>query len=400
MDPGVLAPAEARWFGVGYSASPDPESAAAEATDAALAGRAASLLVVFCSVGYELHRLLEGIRVRAGRRVAIVGCTTLGQLASSMTAPGADGVVVNALGGEGFQVRTRVSRAASHRRREAGRLAAGCLTGVNRAHRVCLLLCDGLVGEQHEIVRGVYSVVGASVPLVGGCAGDDLSYSRTYQFHGDDTGVEVLSDAVVGVALGSDAPLGIGIGHGWRKRGEPMHVTSSSGGRLYELDHEPALDVYLHRIGADRSLVADLSAFRRAVFHSPLGLSRRSGEDIRVIHSGDTGDGSLLCLADVPKGALAWLMETDTEALIAGAKESLTQAVTELGGADPIGLLTFDCGARKVMLGADGMRQEVAAMTSVIGDAPFGGFYTYGETARTNGARGMHHLTLVTLAIS
>src|SRR6266511_5300995 len=94
----------------------------------------------------------------------------------------------------------------------------------------------------------------------------------------------------------------------------------------------------------------------------------------------------ILCLADVPKGALAWLMETDTEALIAGAKESLTQAVTELGGADPIGLLTFDCGARKVMLGADGMRQEVAAMTSVIGDAPFGGFYTYGEIARTNGA--------------
>jgi hypothetical protein len=62
--------------------------------------------------------------------------------------------------------------------------------------------------------------------------------------------------------------------------------------------------------------------------------------------------------------------------------------------------MAFDCGARKVMLGQDGMREEAAAMTSVLGDTPFGGFYTYGEIARTNGARGMHHLTMVTLAIS
>jgi hypothetical protein len=389
-----------RRFGVGYSASADADAAAAEATTAAMAGQPASLLVVFCSVGYELQRLLDGVRSRAGRGVAIVGCTTLGQLASVMPAPGADGVVVIALDGEGFDVRTRVSRAASGRRREAGMEAAACLAEVDRPHRACLLLCDGLVGEQHEIVRGAYSAVGASVPLVGGCAGDELTYSRTYQFHGDEDGVEILSDAVVGVAIGSDSPLGIGVAHGWRKRGEPMHVTSSSGGRLYELDHEPALDVYLRRIGADRSLAADPDTFRRVAFTSPLGMSRRSGEDIRVIHSGDTGDGSLLCLADVPQGALAWLMETDTESLVAGAKESVAQAVAALGAANPIGLLTFDCGARKVMLGGEGMRQELSAMTGVIGEVPFGGFYTYGEIARTSGARGMHHLTLVTLAIS
>jgi hypothetical protein len=399
MDSGVPAPARARWFGVGYSASPDAGVAAAEATDAALAGRSARLLIVFCSVGYDLPRLLDGVRARAGE-AAIVGCTTLGQLASVLPDPGADGVVVDALGGEGFQVRARVSRDASSQRREAGMHAGGAITELDRAHRVCLLLCDGLVGEQHEIVRGAYSVVGAKVPLVGGCAGDDLTYSRTYQFHGDRDGVEVLSDAVVGVAIGSDTPLGIGIAHGWRKRGEPMNVTSSSGGRLFELDHEPALDVYLRRIGADRSLVEDLDTFRRAVFASPLGLSRRSGEDIRVIHSGDLSDGSLECLADVPQGALAWLMEADDESLVAGAKESLAQAVTGLGEAEPIGVMAFDCGARKVMLGQDGMRQEVAAITGVLGDTPYGGFYTYGEIARTNGARGMHHLTMVTLAIS
>jgi hypothetical protein len=31
-------------------------------------------------------------------------------------------------------------------------------------------LSDGLGGNQEEVIRGAYSVVGASVPLVGGCA--------------------------------------------------------------------------------------------------------------------------------------------------------------------------------------------------------------------------------------
>jgi hypothetical protein len=403
----VSAAPATRWYGVGHSTSVDAARAGAEATAAALAGRDASLLVVFCSVAKDLPGLLDGVARSArattqqdAKRVAIVGCTTMGQVVCPGVGAGPDGVVVAALGGDGFEVWTQVSREVSSRQREAGMEASGCLARVERPHRVCLLLSDGLTGEQHEVVRGAYSVVGAGVPLVGGCAADELSYSRTYQFHGDQHGVEVLSDAVVGVAIGSDAPFGIGIAHGWRKLGEPMVVTSSNGGRLYQLDHEPALEVYLRRTGMDRSLLDDLDAFRQHVFNRPLGLSRRSGEDIRVVHDFDVADGSLVCLADVPQGALAWLMETDAESLVMGAKESFTQALAGLGGAAPIGLLAFDCGARKVMLGPDGLRQEVDAMASVMGNSPFGGFYTFGEIARTNGARGMHHLTLVSLALA
>ncbi len=124
------------------------------------------------------------------------------------------------------------------------------------------------------------------VPLVGGCAGDDMVLSRTHQFFGDRNGVEVMTDAVVGVGLGSDAPLGVGIAHGWHKLGEPMIMTRSDKGRLYELDGAPALDVFLERIGADRSILADPEEFQKAAFANPLGLSRRTGEDIRIAHAG------------------------------------------------------------------------------------------------------------------
>jgi hypothetical protein len=169
---------------------------------------------------------------------------------------------------------------------------------------------------------------------------------------------------------------------------------------VFLIDDEPALDVYLRRIGATPSLLENPDEFREAVFQYPLGVSRRSGEDIRVVHSADPERGSLLCLADVPQGALVWTMTTDSEALVAAAARSCEVAVDGLDGCSALGLMVFDCGARKLMLGPDKLRAEQAAIAAAAAGAPFGGFYTFGEIARTWGSRGMHHLTVVTLALA
>ncbi len=54
----------------------------------------------------------------------------------------------------------------------------------------------------------------------------------------------MLKDAIVGAAIGSDTPIGIGVRHGWRTVAEPMLVTSSANNRIFTLDDRPALDVY------------------------------------------------------------------------------------------------------------------------------------------------------------
>jgi hypothetical protein len=388
------------WMGPGYSADRSAWTAGRLAAEQAIGGRLASLLLVFAPTDYDLEDLLNGVRSCAGDGTVIAGCTSMGGVVAGRPDAPTSGVVVVALGGPGLQVRAQVGRNVSARRREAGAQAASTVDALTAPSRICLLLCDGLVGDQHEVVRGAYGVLGATVPMVGGCAGDDLTYTRTHQFLGDRTGVEILTDAVVGVGLGSTGGFGVGIAHGWRKVGEPAVVTSSSGGRVFQLDGRPALDAYLDWIGADRSVLEDRNAFRIRAFRSPLGMSRRTGEDIRVVHDGDVRDGSLLCLADVPQGALAWLMEPDDEALVEAAASSCAQAIENLDGARPQGLLLFNCGVRKVMLGPAGWQRELAAVAKVGGDVPFGGFFTYGEIARTRGSRGMHHLTVVTLALA
>ena len=135
-----------------------------------------------------------------------------------------------------------------------------------KPHRVLLLLSDGLGGDQQEVVRGAYGVAGAGVPLVGGCAGDDLKMQRTFQMVGD----EVLSDAVVGAAIGSDAPFGIGVRHGWRRVGEPMLITKSVGNRVLTIDDQPALICPISRLDAPAEAGADRPPFlaSRSRIHS------------------------------------------------------------------------------------------------------------------------------------
>lgn len=387
-----------RWFGTGHSTLADPGAAGAAAADAAIAGRDPAAVFVFCSVGYHVPELFDAIRARVGAGTAIAGCTTTGQMASGQVS--GHGVAIAALGGPGLSVRTHLSRDVSPRLRDAGTEAASALTGMQRPHQALLMICDGLTGNQHEIVRGAFSVVGAVAPLVGGCAGDDLTYVRTYQFHGGRDGVEVLSDAVIGVAIGSDRPIGVGLAHGWRKQGAAMVVTSGREGKVFELDGEPALDVYLRRLGLDEAVAHDGDLFRDRAFLHPLGLSRRSGEDLRVIHGADPAERSLLSLADVPQGALAWLMESDHDAIVHGARESAGQALDGLGGEPPLGVLTFDCAARHMMLGAGGVQEEVDGIAKELGGVPYAGFYTNGEIARLKGALGLHHFTVVTLALA
>jgi hypothetical protein len=381
-----------RWFGAGHSTASDSAKAGAEAAAAAIGGRRPAVVFAFCSVRHDLAALLLAVRAEAGEEAEIVGSTTMGEVAYDGASVG--GVSVAALGGAGFTVRTKVAHIRDVGHREAGAAVAEAMAGLTSPHSVLLLLCDGLSGAPHEVVRGAYSVLGAAVPLVGGFAGDDQGFQRTYQFFNE----TVLSDGVIGVALGSDAPIGIGIAHGWHRLDPPMIVTRSSGGRIHELDDEPALDVLLRRNGMDDKQAADLFPGDETL--QALGLSRRSGEDIRVLYAGDDEERSIWGTADVPQGALCWVMESDHQSLIDGAIQSCAEALDGLDGKTPLGVLAFDCGVRRGKLGADGMQEEMRAMRTVLGSTPFAGFYTSGEIARVRGSLGTHQLTLVTLALA
>jgi hypothetical protein len=382
-----------RWFGVG-SCEGAREGAGARAVDDALIHDDPKLLIVFCSQMHNLKALLRQIRERAGD-VPLIGCTTGGEIAAA--GPSDASVVVAAFGGSGFAARTAVATGASRNLWEAGARVARCVPDrPDLPHKVLLLLSDGRGGDQQEVVRGAHGVLGAAVPLVGGCAGDELTTSRTFQLYGD----RVLTDSVVAAGIASDAPLGIGVRHGWRRVGEPMLVTSSTGNRVYTLDDRPALDAYLQHLGVTELAQPDQQGLARLAFTHPFGLGRPNGEDqVRFIGGGDFTDRWLSCVAEVPQDALVWIMEGDARSVLEATDAACGDSLAALDGCPPLGMIAFDCVARRGVLGEGGIRSEIDRLAAMASGAPVAGFYTYGEIARTRGPRGFHNQTLVVLSI-
>lgn len=382
-----------RWFAVG-SGDGSERDAGAWAADQALVHEDAKLVVVFCSRSHDLGELAAQINARSGG-VPMIGCTTAGEIVTGGSPAGS--VVVAALGGDGFVIETAAATGASKDLRGAGASVARCLPSpADHPCRALLMLTDGLAGDQQEIVRGTYSVLGAGVPVVGGCAGDDLRMTRTYQLCGD----RVLTNAVVAAGIASDAPLGIGVRHGLRPVGQAMLVTSSGANQVHSLDDRPALDVYLERLGIAEPSSMNQERLTHLALTHPIGLGRRNGEEqVRFVSGADFDARSLSCMAEVPQGGLVWIMEGDAESVLRATDAACSASLAALGDRAPLGMLAFDCIARRSVLGERRVQAEINRLTASAGGAPVAGFYTYGEIARTQGMRGFHNQTLVVLSI-
>jgi hypothetical protein len=387
-----------RAVGVGASRGDDPRLAGEDATRLALGGlhdlASARLLVVFCSSQLDAAGVARGVSDAAGD-VPTIGCTTAGEILSA--GPGESGVVVLALGGVGFAVATATEPIRGGDLRAAAERAARCVDEVeDRGNTVLMVLSDGLAGDQQEVVRGAYARVGAEIPLVGGCAGDDLRMERTTLLHGADT----MSNAIVMAAISSDAPLGIGVSHGWRAVGEPMMVTRSEGVVVRTLDDRAALSAYLDQFDAPEEVRRDPEAFTAFAATRPLGVTRRGRDEIRGVATADFGAEALECFAEVPQGASCRVMSGDVGSVLAATDQACGAALDALHGRAAKGLVVFDCAARKGLLGGGGTSEEIARVGSMSGSARVAGFYTYGEFARTSGPGGFHNQAIVVLALA
>jgi hypothetical protein len=382
-----------RWFAVASADGAQPD-AGVHAADAALVHEDGKLMIVFCSQSQDLELLLAQINARAGS-VPIIGCTTAGEIATSGNRERS--VVVAALGGDGFVIDTAAATGASNDLRGAGARAARCLPSpAGHPHRAVLMLTDGLAGDQQEIVRGAYGVLGAGVPVVGGCAGDDLKMTRTFQLHGN----RVLTNSVVAAGIASNAPFGIGVRHGLRPVGKAMLVTSSGANQVHSLDDRPALDVYLEHLGVTEPSSMNQERLTQLALTHPFGLGRQNGEEqVRFVSGADFTARSISCMAEVPQGALVWIMEGDAESVLRATDAACSASLASLEGRAPLGMLAFDCIARRNVLGETRIQTEIDRLAASAGGAPVAGFYTYGEIARTRGLRGFHNQTLVVLSI-
>jgi hypothetical protein len=170
-------------------------------------------------------------------------------------------------------------------------------------------------------------------------------------------------------------------------------VTESRGAVLVSLNASPILDVFREHAESTGQKF-DLNDPMPFFLHNIVGIETGDGYKLRVPLAVNP-DGSVLCAAEIPRGAAVCLMSTDVASAKEAAANATRAAVDQLNGHEPGVALFFDCVATRLRMGRE-FGNELEALQEVLGETQFAGCNTYGQVARTTGQfNGFHNCTAV-----
>ena len=254
--------------------------------------------------------------------------------------------------------------------------------------RSALVMTDALAGHADILVDELTVATAGQHQFFGGGAGDNAQFRKTTVF----AGAEVLTDAAVALEILSSKPLGVGVSHGWRPSSETYRVTEVDGMRLISLDGFPAIEMFEEHAEATGQRL-DREEPLPHFLHNIIGIDTGAGYRLRVPLAA-AADGSVLCAAEIPKGALVRIMRTDPASAINAAERAAEAAASAVTG-PAAGALFFDCVATRLRMGED-FNTELSSLQKRFSDIPFTGCNTHGQIARAQGQfDGFHNCTAV-----
>jgi hypothetical protein len=381
-------------MGVGSSSQAHIHRAGQEAALQMLAhlGGRPLLTLVFSSIRFADPQLLKSIRA-VTEGVPLIGCTDAGGIGSS--GPINHSVLVIGLRGSDMGFVTGVAYGISKDPEAAGkRLAQDLKAGEPGTVKAALIFPDGLGPNGTALVGGVQKGLGSHIPIVGGSAGDNFYFQKTFQYFDD----RVLTDSVPGALCYGQVAVGIGARHGWIPLGRPRQVTKASGEVIYELDGKPAVKMYEQYLGSKQMR---LSASLPGVTMSyPLGFSK-NGADYLLRNAVRVGhQGSLICNGEFPEGCWVRLMIGGYESALTAAEEAACEATAAIGRNRFKGALVFSSAGRQRMLGSE-CQGEIDVIRNSLGGVGvrLGGFYGYGEQAPSPTGNVFHNESVVVMAL-
>ena len=235
-----------------------------------------------------------------------------------------------------------------------------------------LILSEGLNINGSELTKGLNNRLNDRVPVTGGLAGDQDKFTETVIVH-NQPGEKNLVLAIG--FYGEHLKVGYGSMGGWDSFGVDREVTRSKGNILYELDGQPALNLYKRYLGAH---AANLPS---SAMLFPLSLRLKNSETalVRTVLSVNEADGSMVFAGDIPQGEYVRLMKANADRLIDGANDAAEMSKISLQHADADLAVLISCVGRKLVL-KQRVEEELEIIREVIGSNPaVTGFYSYGE---------------------
>ena len=259
------------------------------------------------------------------------------------------------------------------------------------------VLADGTMLNGSALLRGMSDVVRPGIPVSGGLAGDDARFEETL------VAANAPPRAGIVAALGfygDSVRLTSGVGGGWTVFGPHRTISRSDGNVLFELDGEPALDLYRRYLGDEADgLPGTALLFPLRVFHP----DRPDHDVVRTVLAIDDATGSMTFAGDVPHGWVAQLMRSTVSRLTAAAATATRDAVQACGHGDLPGLaIMVNCIGRRLAMGGRYVDETADVLEQLPPAVAQLGFYSHGEMAAHPGSRTLelHNQTLVVTLVT
>ena len=344
-----------------HTRNPGPRAAAADLV-AQLGDGPWGLVVYFVSPTYEQDELAQALQaLLPGART--LGCSTSGEIASGSMTQGS--VVALGLGEDDVQaldvqvVEDIRDPAAVHGALDRLEAHFGDLRRLDLSTHVGIVLMDGLSGAEESVME----ILGdrSDILFVGGSAGDDLAFRRTW-VHADGRS---RSGAAVLAVLRPTRGFEVLKTQSFVQQGRRLTATAVDEGTrtVTEFDGRDAAAAYAEALGVEADDLAD------HFMEHPLGLM--VGRDPYVRSPQQVVGGAVRFYCAVREGM-------ELSVLTSGDVLGDTRRVLDAAAsAEPAaGLLSFNCILRTLELERRG---QADAYGDVFTGIPTAGFSTYGE---------------------
>lgn len=327
-------------------------------------------IFVFISPGFEQKKSFIESLSKKYEGAIIAGCSTAGEILDVSVYDKTVALTAVKFEKTGLRLAT-VSMDDCKNSFEAGEKVSSILNEPDLKH--LMVFSDGLSVNGGELVEGLRNKLSPEISITGGLAGDGPDFNETFVISNGN----ILDKSIVGVGLyGDDLKVGCGSKGGWDSFGVERLVTKSEGNILYELDGQPALQLYKSFLGEKAKELPGSGLL--------FPLSMRDKENkiplTRTILGVDEAAQSLTFAGDMPQGSYVRLMKANIDRLIMGAEQSAQ--ITKNANTETAQLaFLISCVGRRLVMNQL-VEEEVEAVRDVLGpDTSITGFYSYGEIA-------------------
>lgn len=256
------------------------------------------------------------------------------------------------------------------------------------------VLSEGSFVNGSSLIKGLENNIDSKISITGGMCGDDARFEKTVASYKENPKEgEVILIGFYGETL----EITYSSFGGWIPFGPERIITKSEANILYEIDGQPALDLYKNYLGDKASELPQASLLY------PLNVTPQDKKEpvVRTILNINNDHQSMILAGDVPMNSRVQLMMASVDGIGDGAKTAAEFAMKNRKNNPELAILVSCIGRKLVM--SQRVEEEVEQVREIIGERiPMAGFYSYGEMAPFNGSRSceLHNQTMTLTLIS